>query len=430
MRFQLQARTGHPDFLDLPWQQPLDEWDHERIVEVPTGLHRHVVRTVQYDGDRYFLKELPPRLADREWRFLRHLAEEDVPVVDVVGVVRGRRAPDGEQLPSVLITAQLEYGLPYRLLFARREAVRLRDPMLDALVDLLVRAHLVGFMWGDCSLSNTLFRRDASRLAAYLVDTETGELHEQGLTDGQRRYDIQLAVERCSGELFDLIASGLVPAEVDVVEIGEELQRRYDALWTELTSEEVVPDEDRWRIHERLQRINALGYDVEELAIAGDGDGEGNRLRFRTVVVEPGRHRRRLKRLTGLEAQEHQARSLLHDIDGYGLWLREYEGVPYSDEYVAHRWLDHSFRGVLSRVPDELRGKRDDAQLFHEALRYWWARCEEREEDLDLFETTDEFVDEVLRAVPDERTVEVASADEAALLEADEMSSSPELGLS
>lgn len=419
MRFQLQARTGHPDFLDLPWQERLEDWDHERIVEVPTGIHRHVVRTVQYDDRRYFLKALPPRLADREWRFLRHLREEEVPVVDVVGVVRDRRSTVGEPLPSVLITAQLEYALPYRLLFARKDATQLREPMLDALVDLLVRVHLVGFMWGDCSLSNTLFRRDARRLAAYVVDTETGQLEPSGLTVGQRRYDVELAVERCAGELYDMAAVGLVPEEVDVPEIADELVRRYEALWAELTSEEVVADEERWRIHERLRRINELGYDVEELEIDGDHDGEGNRLRFRTVVVEPGRHRRRLQELTGLVAQEHQARFLLHDIDGFGLWLREFEGVPYSDDYVAHRWVDHSFGGVLSRIPNDLRSKRDDAQLFHEALRYWWSKCEAEEADLDLFATTDEWVDQVLREVPDERNIEAISADEAALLEAD-----------
>jgi hypothetical protein len=419
VRFQLQARTGHPDFLDLPWQEPLDEWEHERIVEVPTGLHRHVVRTVEYDDRRYFLKELPPRLADREWRFLRHLKEEEVPVVDVVGVARDRRTPEGGELESVLITAQLEYGLPYRLLFARRDAMSLRDPMLDALVDLLVRIHLIGFMWGDCSLSNTLFRRDARRLAAYLVDTETGQLEEAGLTDGQRRYDLELAVERCSGELFDLAAAGLIPLETDVPAIAEALRERYEALWAELTSEEVVADEDRWRIHARLERINDLGYDVEEMAIDGDHDGEGNRLRFRTVVVEPGRHRRRLYDLTGLDAQEHQARFLLHDIDGFGLWLREFEGVAYSDEYVAHRWLDQSFRGMLARIPDEFRSKRDDAQLFHELLRYWWSRCGTEGEDLDLGETTLDFVDDVLRGLPDERTVVAASPDEVALLDED-----------
>lgn len=415
MRFQLHARTGHPDFLDLPWQEPLEEWDHERIVQVPTGLHRHVVRAVQYDDRNYFLKALPPRLADREWRFLRHLRQEEVPVVDVVGVVRERHTPDGEPMPSILLTAQLEYALPYRLLFVREDARRLREPMLDALVDLLVRIHLVGFHWGDCSLSNTLFRRDAHRLAAYLVDTETGELHVSGLTQGQRQHDLDLAVERIAGELFDLMASDVLPPDVDVIELSEELQRRYDALWAELTSDEVFAEDERYRIHERLQRINELGFDVEELEIVGD-HADGYRLRLQTSVLEPGHHARRLRELTGVEAQENQARSLLNDVASFGAWLREVEGVPYSDDYVAHRWVEMSFTGVIDRVPPEVRGKRDPAQVFHEALLYWWQRCEEEGRQLDFHETAQEYVDTVLRRVPDERTIEVASEQEAKLL--------------
>ena len=181
MRFQLTARTGHPDFLDLPWSQPLADWEHDRLVEMPMGIHRHVVRTVTYHDRLYHLKELPRRYAEREWRFLRHLKEEGVPVVDVVGVVTRRVTPDGDPLDAVLITEHLEYSVPYRLLFLRQEHRRLREPMLDALVHLLARVHLQGFLWGDCSLSNTLFRRDAGRLAAYVVDTETGELHPERL---------------------------------------------------------------------------------------------------------------------------------------------------------------------------------------------------------------------------------------------------------
>jgi len=386
---------------------------------VPTGIHRHVVRAVEYDGRRYFLKALPPRLADREWVFLRHLAAEGVPVVDVVGVVRDRSRADGEALQSVLITAHLEYALPYRLLFLRQGAGRLREPMLDALVDLLVRIHLVGFLWGDCSLSNTLFRRDAGRLAAYLVDTETGELHTQGLTDGQRDYDIELAVERCAGELLDLIASGVLSPDVDVVELGDELRRRYHALWIELTSEEVFPDDERYRIHDRLRRINELGFDVEELEIDGAHEGDGNRLRLRTKVVEPGRHRRQLRALTGLDVQEHQARSLLRDLHSFGLWLKDAEGVPYSEEYVAHRWVQQSFKGVLDLVPDDLRGRREPAQIFHEALEYWWRRCDEVGEDLDLFEVSRDFVTQVLAQEPDERTPVPVSEEEARVLAAD-----------
>jgi hypothetical protein len=194
MALHLTARTGHPDFLDLPWDQPLADWEHDRLVEMPMGIHRHGVRTGAYGERLYHLKELPRRYAEREWRFLRHLKTEGVPVVDVVGVVTARQAPDGDPLDAALITEHLEYSVPYRLLFLREAASTLREPMLDALVHLLVRIHLNGFFWGDCSLSNTLFRRDAGRLSAYLVDSETGE-HYDELSRGQPETDVGLANE-------------------------------------------------------------------------------------------------------------------------------------------------------------------------------------------------------------------------------------------
>ncbi len=75
--------------------------------------------------------------------------------------------------------------------------------MANALALLLVRLHLLGFWWGDCSLSNTLFRRDADQFAAYLVDAETGEFQTR-LTDGQREHDLEISLFNVAAELEDL----------------------------------------------------------------------------------------------------------------------------------------------------------------------------------------------------------------------------------
>ena len=180
--FRLVARTGHPDFLDLPWSRPLAEWKSPRFVDVAAGIHRHVVRFVDYDGALYALKELPPRLAAREYRLLRALSDMGIPAVEPVGVVSERGASE----ESVLLTRHLEYSLPYRLVLTRAVLPAPLDLLLDAFAELLVRLHLAGFFWGDCSLSNTLFRRDAGRLSAYLVDAETGELHSSSRTGSER----------------------------------------------------------------------------------------------------------------------------------------------------------------------------------------------------------------------------------------------------
>ncbi|MBW3619364.1 MAG: DUF4032 domain-containing protein [Actinobacteria bacterium] len=396
------ARTGHPDFLDLPWDVPLEEWDVPRLVDVPRGIHRHVVRTVAYGDDIYVVKELPRRYAQREYRFLRYLADEAVPVVDVVGVVTQRARRDGEQIDAALITKHLEFSLPYRLLFQREDASSLREPMLDALVDLLVRIHLVGFRWGDCSLSNTLFRRDAGRLSAYLVDAETGELHDT-LTDGQRWSDVEGAVERCAGELLDLQAAGLVRPDLDPAELGDELRARYDGLWAELTREEEFGPDERYRIADRLRRINDLGFDVEEVELEGEGDRL--RLKLSTKVVEPGRHRRRLRELTGLDVQDHQAARLLNDMESFRASVEAQEGRSYPTHVVAARWLESSFEPTVAEVPAELRAKRDPAQLFHEVLEHWYFMSTIEGRDMDLLSAARSYTANILPNVPDERTV-------------------------
>ena len=91
--------------------------------------------------------------------------------------------------------------------------------MANALALLLVRMHLLGFWWGDCSLSNTLFRRDADEFAAYLVDAETGEFQKK-LSDGQREHDLDIAKFNVAAELEDLRLSGVLFPGMDTSDGG------------------------------------------------------------------------------------------------------------------------------------------------------------------------------------------------------------------
>jgi hypothetical protein len=397
-QLQLQARTGHPDFLDLPWERPLVDWDSERLVHVVRGIGRHVVRFVDYDGAVYALKELPGEIAQREYGLLRQLAVADMPVVEAVAVAtRGSDA-----LESVLITRHLDYSLPYRTLFSGPGRPDLGDRLLDAGAQLLVRLHLAGFFWGDCSLSNMLFRRDAGALSAYLVDAETGELHVT-LSDGQRNHDLGIAEENLAGELADVAAELGRPLTVPGEETAAELVRRYEHLWDELVRDELFGPDERYRLHERLRRLNELGFDVEELELLSAD--EGYRLRLHPRVVEPGHHRRRLLTLTGLHAQENQARRLLNDLADFRAELEQEEGRPLPETIAAYRWLEEVFKPTLDGVPAELHGKREAPEIYHEVLEHRWYLCEAAARDIGRQEAVVSYVDNVLRHVPDERTV-------------------------
>jgi hypothetical protein len=402
--FHLTASVGLPDFLDLPWDLPLEEWRSERLVELPRGISRHVVRFVNYEGALFALKALPARLAEREYRLLRHLANEGLPVVEAVGVVtRGGTAEAPPVLrgegDAVLITRHLDFSLPYRTLFTGRGVPDLRNKLLDAQAHLLVRLHLAGFFWGDCSLSNTLFRRDAERLAAYLVDAETGELHPS-LTDGQRAHDVEVARENIAGELMDLQAGFGVP-DLDAIETADEIHQRYEDLWCELTREEVFSLDERYRVDARLRRLNELGFDVEEIELVGDPSGY--RLRLQPKVVERGHARRRLLMLTGLDVQEYQARRLLNDIAGFGAHLERVEGRRLPEAVVAFRWLTEAFDPAIAAIPAELRGKLEPAQLYHELLEHRWFLSEANGQDVGMPAAAASYIESVLRFAPDER---------------------------
>jgi hypothetical protein len=264
------------------------------------------------------------------------------------------------------------------------------------MVVLIARLHLVGFKWGDVSLSNILFRRDAGTFAAYLVDAETGELHAQ-LTKGQRMQDLEIARTNLYGDFLDLQAGGLLREPHDPLRIVNTIIARYDDLWDELTRVEEFPGSETYRIEDRVRRLNALGFDVAEMDIETTGDQSA--IRIQPKVVDAGHHMRRLMRLTGLDTEENQARRLLNDLDTY----RFATGQGQVDEAVAaHKWLMEVFEPVMQQVPEELRAKREPAQIFHEVLDYRWYQAQRESREIPIAEAAKGYVHDVLKGLPDE----------------------------
>jgi ribosome-binding protein aMBF1 (putative translation factor) len=264
-----------------------------------------------------------------------------------------------------------------------------------------VRLHIVGFFWGDVSLSNTLFRRDAGSFAAYLVDAETGQLYDGGLSNGQRENDLEIARVNIAGELLDLQAGGRLQEEVDPIEISNGIVAQYRTLWKELTGSEEFAESERWRIAQRVERLNDLGFDIEELAIKTDATG--TTVRIQPKVVDAGHHQRRLLRLTGLDAQENQARRLLNDVDSYIATYRQKDGAD--EEELAHEWAARVFEPVIRAIPRDLKGKLEPAEIFHQLLEHRWYISQREQRDVPLAEAVSVYIDDVLRHRRDEETV-------------------------
>lgn len=398
-RLQITAANPDPALLDLPWQVPLEDWPAETLAALPRGISRHIVRFVRLSGRVIAVKEIGETVAYREYELLRQLDRIDVPSVVPVGVITGRRDPDGEPLEAVLITEHLQFSLPYRALFSQSLRPDTATRLIDALAVLLVRLHLAGFYWGDVSLSNTLFRRDAETFAAYLVDAETGDLHDT-LTTGQREYDLEVARVNIIGELMDLQAGEFLEEDVDAVAIGNALAERYRDLWRALTETESFGYGERWRVQARIDRLNDLGFDVGELDITTDVGG--TTVQIQPKVVDAGHHSRRLMRLTGLDVQENQARRLLNDLDEY----RAATDRQREDEaFVAHDWLTEVFEPAVRAVPRDLRHKLEPAQVFHELLDHRWYLSQQHGRDVPMPEVVKSYVRNILPTRPDEDAI-------------------------
>ncbi len=396
--------SSRPDarLIPLPWDLPLADWPTDLLVALPRGISRHVVRFIRVGESVYAAKEVLEHLARHEYRLLTELHRAGTPSVEPLAVVTGRVDESGAPLDPVLVTRHLEFSLPYRSLFAQGVRAETVARLLDALVLLLARLHLTGFLWGDVSLSNVLFRRDAGEFAAYLVDAETGELHPQ-LTSGQREHDLMIASTNLYGEFCDLQAGHLLDAALDPQRLVDSILARYRELWAELTGAEEFADTELFRIETRVRRLNALGFDVAELAI--DTSTDGTRIRIQPKVVDAGHHTRRLLRLTGLDVEENQARRLLNDLDTF----RARSTSRAADESVdAHRWLTECFEPVVKAIPTELRGKRAVAQMYHEILDYRWYASQREQREVPLLEATAGYITDVLTTLPDEA---VAAAD-------------------
>ena len=396
---QITAASLDPALLDLPWDIPLEEWPAKVLAALPRGISRHIVRFVKLSGRVIAVKEIGETVAYREYELLRQLGRIGVPSVVPVGVITGRVDSEGEPLEACLVTEHLQFSLPYRALFSQSLQADTATRLIDALAVLLVRLHLVGFYWGDVSLSNTLFRRDAETFAAYLVDAETGDLH-QHLSPGQRSYDLEIARVNIIGELMDLQAGEFLEESADAIAIGEMLVERYCDLWTALTDVEMFDAHDRWRVAARIDRLNDLGFDVGELDITTDVDGTS--LRIQPKVVDAGHHSRRLMRLTGLDVQENQARRLLNDLDTYAA---DQDRQGEDEEFVAHDWLTTVFEPAVRAVPREFRGKLEPAQVFHELLDHRWYLSEQQGRDVPMPEAVESYVSTILPGRPDERAV-------------------------
>ena len=379
---------------NLPWEKPLEEWPEDPSLTAQRGISRHVVRLVRSTPDPeseiYAVKETVEEFATREYEALRELGLRGAPSVSQIAIVNGRLTPEHDELPCAIVTRFLPYSLPYRVVLSGDITQHDITNMANALAYLLVRLHLLGFWWGDCSLSNTLFRRDADGFAAYLVDAETGEF-QKNLSNGQREHDLDIARFNVAAELEDLKLAGVLFPAMDPIRASESVITRYRKIWKALSEPPVLPANDRHAVERAMRSLQDIGFAVEEVDLQLAGDK--STLTFTPNLVAPNYHSLRLRELMGLETEEFQAKRILASFDRFR--SREISRTPDLHD-AAQRWLHEVFYKVINSVPDELIGRVEDAQLFHEVLEHRWYLGEKAGSDVGLENATSDYIESVL----------------------------------
>jgi hypothetical protein len=378
---ELKLRAPTPGLLSLPWDRPLEQW---LVPDVPlrdfaVGPSRHLVKFVEADGQVWAVKDMPGRIAAKEYDVLRRLEDMGLPAVRPAGLVL---QPEFDT--AILVTRYLEGSWQYRRLFMRLppEEPKHRARLLDAMAGLLVELHRHGMFWGDCSLANTLFSRDGQLLQAWLVDAETSEVHPS-LSRGQRQYDLDIAVENVAMGMVDLAARLDTSEELQDTLIGEaeQVRLRYEELWSILHSEPVFGFNDRYRVEGIIRRLNDLGFAVDELSLQPDS-ADASRMHVRFAVGDRRYHAQDLQRLTGLDVGEGQARILLGDLRAYQAQLSAEAGYDVDESTAARLWVMEVLTPTERLAHDAVQRAGTPIQAYCDLLEVRWLLSEQAGHDV------------------------------------------------
>ena len=384
-----------PNFNDLHWEIPLSNWpkDNPRLEEVQHGISRHPVVFVNYDGILYVIKELPKNIARKEFDFLSQLDTLTLPCVKPVGYASLTRDTSES---SILLTRYLEASIPFRYLFINNIVDRFQAHLLDAIAGLLVQLHMNGFYWGDCSLSNILFRRDAGTLQAYLVDAETAEYHPPRLSPVLRYHDLEIMQENIQAELTELQTIQSLSIKNPLQETGAYILQRYRSLWEEITHEEIFRQDELYKVQERIRALNALGFSVKDIELKNED--LGNILKLRIFVSDRNFHRNQLMEMTGLYAEDRQAQQIINEIFELRANLSRSGNPNISLEAVVYYWLEQIYKPIIEQLKPLINNKNhpkfndDPIELYCQILEHKWYLSERAQHDVGHQVAVDDYI--------------------------------------
>lgn len=380
-KFELHIRKDNPDFLDLPWDKPLKNWDKfsDKIIHLEKGLSRHEVVFVNWEDEIFVFKNLNVRLAKKEYEILRIAEQKSLQSVIPIGW--GEIDISDEIESGIIITQYLRHSLPFRSLFKDKNLERYRIRLQDAIAGLIVSLHLHGFFWGDCSLSNVLFRRDAGELQAFLVDAETSEV-QKIMSSTMREYDLEIMRENITGDLLDIAVLNELPDALDVYSVGNSITEKYNQLWNEISETTTIRKSENYKIHERIRKLNQLGFTVDEIVLFPSLNSD--EVQFKTIVTDQHYHQNLLHSITGLVARENQARQLINEIQEIKLNLSKIQNCNLTLGEAAYHWKNNNYFPYIDELRKYYEYLEDPIENYCQILEHKWFLSEKAKKDVGL----------------------------------------------
>src|SRR5699024_6333271 len=137
-----------------------------------------------------------------------------------------------------------------------------------------------------------------------------------------------------------------------------------------------------------------------ELTVTTDLDGIS--LLVEPKVVEPNHHSRRLLRLTGIGANENQARAMLNDLDSFRSDPALTDVDDLDESQAARRWLEEVYKPLIQAIPENLTRKLEPGQIFYEFAEHRRTMARARQRDIPIMEAIAYFIVDYLATLPAE----------------------------
>ena len=154
--------------------------------------------------------------------------------------------------------------------------------------------------------------------------------------------------------------------------------------------EDIIHPSEHYRIQERIQALNNLGFSVGKVELKGTDSGD--QLRLRAVVTDRNFHRDQLLSLTGVEAEEMQARKMMNEIQELKATLSQSENRSIPLSVAASRWLKQIYQPTLKRLDVIIDQKSDAAELYTQVLEHKWYMSEKAHHDVGHVTAVQDFI--------------------------------------